>query len=279
MRLAPEVLINLERYPIDRPHDPATLSLIERLQVDLESKALALLPDFLRPDALSVIVAELNRLVPQAHLNERLRTPYGWMDNREFPEDHPRRALHRMRYRTITRDLLGWEATLVAIYEWNVLTEFVRRVFSFETLFRTVDPWLSTLAIVEDEDSERPWHFDSNDGVVSLLLQAADDGGAFEYVPYVRDEDAESYEEVAQVFAGTSDRIIRPPIQPGTLTLFRGRRSVHRVTRVGLTTKPRMIGILTYDHSPGTVFPEATVRSDLGQDSEPHFGTHRSGDA
>ena len=37
------------------------------------------------------------------------------------------------------------------------------------------------------------WSFDTNDGVVSLMFQTADEGGHFEYAPYRRDEVNENY--------------------------------------------------------------------------------------
>ena len=35
---------------------------------------------------------------------------------------------------------------------------------------------------------ELGWHFDANDGVVSLMLQEAGAGGAFEFAPFVSRE-------------------------------------------------------------------------------------------
>ena len=93
-------------------------------------------------------------------------------------------------------------------------------------------------------------------------------------MPFIRDEDDENYDEVARVFAGTSTLVQRPAMAPGTFILFRGRRSIHRVSPVVRTRRPRLIALLSYDRNPGMVFPEATVRAVLNPSSEPHLGSH-----
>ncbi|MBT5435296.1 MAG: hypothetical protein HOI34_10805 [Rhodospirillaceae bacterium] len=272
----PSSLIDLDRYPIDRLDAPDGRALVDGLRHDLDAGALAFLPGFIRPQALAALVADVEPLFPQAHRRDRMRTPYGWMDNSGFPEDHPRRAMHRNSGRTITRDMLVDESTWPRLFEWPVLTEFVRRVLGFETLHCSADPWLSLEFHIEAENDQLAWHYDTNDGVVSLLLQSPDEGGDFEHVPFLRDENDEHYDEVARVFDGSSERIRRLPLEPGTFALFRGRRSIHRVAPVGHTAKPRLIALFSYDREPGMVFPEATVKAVIDPDDTPHTGTPAS---
>jgi hypothetical protein len=268
-------LIDLERYPIDKPDGQDCAALIAAARRDLATKAMALLPGFLQPKAVAAMAAEAMVLAPQAHPEDLMRTPYDWLDNAGFPAGHPRVALHRNRKASITRDRLDDDGAIVALFLWDPLTEFIRRALGFETLYRCADPYLALEVHIEEEADELAWHFDANDGVVSLLLQAPDSGGEFEYAPFVRDEADENYDEVARVFAGTSSLLSRPKIAPGTFTLFRGRRSAHRVTRVGPTTKPRLMAVFSYDRQPGMVFSEATQQSVIGR-TRAFRGTARS---
>lgn len=85
--------------------------------------------------------------------------------------------------------------------------------------------------------------------MVSLLLQASDAGGVFEYVPLIRSRTAENYDDVARVFAGNRERIVRLDMSPGSLVVFQDRHSLHRVTLV--TGSPRrLILLLAYDTLP-----------------------------
>jgi len=269
----PQDLVDLDRYPIDRPESAEGAALVARLRRDLDETALALLPGFLRPEAVAGMAAEASALAPGAHYRDKLRTPYGWMDNAGFPEDHPRRALHKNRGGTLTRDMFAEAGPILSLYLWDPLTELVRRALGFEALFRSDDRWLSLEVHVEGEGDQLAWHYDTNDGVVSLLLQEPDRGGRFEYVPFIRDEEDENYAEVARVFSGTSTLVRQPPMAAGTFVLFRGRRSLHHVSPVGRTAKPRLIALFSYDRRPGMVFPEATVRSVIGPAFEAHTGS------
>ena len=78
-------------------------------------------------------------------------------------------------------DQFPGDGPIEQLYKWDVLTEFVRQVLGFDQLYRCACPYLSLVLGVEHEGDELGWHFDTNDGVISLLLQEADVGGHFEY--------------------------------------------------------------------------------------------------
>jgi hypothetical protein len=54
----PSQIVDLDRYPIDQPDGPACQALITSCRHDIETQALCMLPDFLRPDALEVLQGE-----------------------------------------------------------------------------------------------------------------------------------------------------------------------------------------------------------------------------
>jgi hypothetical protein len=56
---------------------------------------------------------------------------------------------------------------------------------------------------------------------------------------------------VAAVLAGDRSRVSSVPMTPGTLMLFEGRNSLHRVTRIEGDV-PRHVALLAYDTVPGT---------------------------
>ena len=159
-----------------------------------------------------------------------------------------------------------------ALYRWDPLTDFVREALGGETLYRSACPHLSLVLGVEGEGDQFGWHFDTNDGVVSLLLQEPDGGGHFEYAPYIRAEDDENYAKVARLFAGEPGIARRPLMSAGTFVLFKGRRSCHWVTPVETTDKPRLIALFSYEERAGMVFPEATVRNAMNSSLETYYG-------
>ena len=94
------------------------------------------------------------------------------------------------------------------------------------------------------------WHFDQTDFVVSLAIQDADDGGDFEVAPQIRSADDEHYDDVAAVLGGERRSGRHVPMTPGTLLVFAGRNSMHRVTPIRATA-PRLVALLGYDTKPG----------------------------
>ena len=88
---------------------------------------------------------------------------------------------------------------------------------------------------------------------MTLSLQQCEQGGVFEYVPNLRTALDENFDGVARVLAGSADGVMRLPAVPGTLTLFRGHHSLHRVTP-GFGPSKRLMAALSYVRDPTVMF-------------------------
>ena len=264
-------LIDLGRYPIHDLDSPAGRKLVDACRHDLDSTAVCVLPGFVHEGARAAMVAEATAVLPETVHIQRPRTSYGWMNNGGFPPDHPRSALHQQNQGNLYGDQIG-EGLMKQLFDLDELTEFVRRALGFDTLYVSADPVLALMVGVMDEGEQLGWHFDTNDGVVSLLLQAPEVGGQFEYAPFIRSEDDENYDEVGKLFSGNSSLAVQPGAAAGSFVLFRGRRSCHRVTPVVIASQPRLNLLLSYDEKPGMVFPAATVASARYPTNEPFVG-------
>ena len=270
--MEPAAVVDLATYPIDDLESPAGQKLIATCRQALDEQALCLLPGFIKPDAIRQMAAQAEAVAPAGYLQDNLRTAYGFLCNRGFPPDHPRSALFPYRTSIVMTDQFPPDDLIAALYGWDPLTDFIRQALGFERLYRSVCPRLSLNLTIMHEGGTHGWHFDTNDGVVSLLLQEPDEGGCFEYAPYIRSEADENYPAMARLIAGEPGAAVRPGITAGTFALFKGRRSCHRVSPVGHTTRPRMIALLSYDARPDMVFPESSVRSFLSPSTEPYLG-------
>lgn len=121
---------------------------------------------------------------------------------------------------------------------------------------RTSD--LALTARVAGEGDTDAWHYDTNDIVFSILLQAPTSGGEFEYVPYLRSEHSENYAAVAALFSEPRELAQRPGLSPGDLNLFRGDLSMHRVTPVD-GGRRRILALFGYDREPGMTFEQSYI--------------------
>ena len=60
---------------------------------------------------------------------------------------------------------------------------------------------------------------------------------------------------MARVLGDDWPGVVTVPMTPGTLMLFEGRHSIHRVTPIEGST-PRYVGLFGYDRKPGTCSSE-----------------------
>ena len=201
---------------------------------------------------MTLLAAEAAALMPQAYFKSARRNAYFTPDDPGLPADHPRRMFFHTQIGQVAWDQIGEGAQIARLYRWAGLTEFLRRALDLAALHPMGDAFQAVNYTYFRDGDHQAWHFDDGEFVITLLLQEADAGGIFEYVPAIRSPGNENAAEVARVLAGDSDRVVALPRSAGTLTLFRGMHSVHRVSRVS-GPNPRITAILSYDVVPGRV--------------------------
>ncbi len=248
----PSDLIDLERYPVDALDSPLARSVVADGNAVLRADGVCILPGFLRDDIIESLIAECEELAPLGHHSEVAGTPYIEAPDRSFPEGHPRRSPSRTSLTAVAYDLFPSDSAIRALYEWDPLMHFIGALLDRSPLYRYADPFGALNLAVMTEGDELHWHFDQTDFVVSLAIQSSDAGGDFENAKLIRSPDDERYDDVAAVLAGTApDRVRTEPMTPGTLMVFEGRNSMHRVTPIR-GDRPRFVALLAYDTKPDT---------------------------
>ena len=131
-------------------------------------------------------------------------------------------------------------------------------------IYPDADPFGALNLAVMGEDDELQWHFDQTDFVVSLAIQAADKGGDFEVYPRIRSATDEHYAAVAQALVGRRGGVVTLPMKPGTLLVFEGRYSLHRVSAVG-GRRLRHVGLFAFDTVAGAMGSELLRENRYGR--------------
>jgi alkylated DNA repair dioxygenase AlkB len=262
----PEDIVDLDRYPIVDPGSPRLNRAIDAGQAALAgADGLALIPGFIRTEALAAMAREAQALTPKAFRRDEWYGIYAYdpdeAETAGLPEGDPRRRKFRSRMGAIAYDLLPEESPVRRLYEWPALTRFIADLTGQTELYTCADPLASCVISVLEPGDSHSWHYDQNDFVVSLLLQAAERGGLFEYAPNIRSEADENFAGVRRMLDGDAGLRRVGAIEPGCLALFRGQRSLHHVTTVE-GSRPRLIALFSYDRKPGMMFrPEVHLRS------------------
>jgi hypothetical protein len=153
---------------------------------------------------------------------------------------------------TLGYDQFPSTSTIRRLYEDDEFMAFISDVLEREPLYRYADPIGALNVAVMTERDVLDWHFDQTDFVVSLAIQSSERGGDFENIANVRTSTNENYEEVDRVLHGARDTVVVEPMTPGTLMLFEGRHSLHRVTAIH-GPRPRYVALFGYDTKPDTM--------------------------
>ena len=248
---SPADLLDLERYPILDLNCAATRQLTRHCRDQLDRTGACELPGFLKPDAVAMLVRESDALAARAYHSVVTGTPYLEAPDPSWPNDHPRKFFEPTSVGVVAYDQFPRDSAMRQLFEWDPLMEFIAAALNKGRLFRYADP-MGALNLAVMGDGERlHWHYDQTDFVTSIALRPSASGGDFEYVPLIRSAADENYTRVQRLLEGSADGVVRVPMHPGTLLLFEGRNSIHRVTPIaGATT--RLVALLAYDTKPGT---------------------------
>jgi len=243
-------IVDLDTYPIHQIGHHRRDELVAQTREQMDAVGCFRIPNFVRSDAVEAMLTEARSLRAQAHWAQQTHNPYASPDDPDFPTGHPRRFFQDRRSGFINADLLPTDSPLNRIYDADVVTHFVWECLGTPApIYRWADPLGCNPYGVMEPGHYFPWHFDGNEFTVSILVQRAEQGGVFEYVPDIRGPGQENYERVQAVLDGDRQGVHQLDLDPGDLQLFKGRFSMHRVTKIeGDTT--RYIALPTYVHDP-----------------------------
>ena len=149
------------------------------------------------------------------------------------------------------------------MHDFPAFDPFIRDCLQQEAFYRYADPLADVIINMANEGNGFPWHFDTNPFTITLAIQNADHGGAFEYAPNIRRQH-ENFGEVSKVLDEQSDRVISIDLEPGDLQLFLGRYSLHRVTPLK-GKRPRYVAIFSYVDQPDMVGSPERARQLYGR--------------
>ena len=259
MTVALNTLINLQAHPL------AGAEFIDACRQQLDRRGVVALPGFLRPQILEQLVQEAAAAEPQAYFTASTHNVYLTPPDPGLPGDH---IFNRQVVSTkgcICDDMVGQDSPLRLLYNHPVFQDFVSQVVGVTALYPYADPLSSLNIHYAPAGKELGWHFDNSEFAITLLLQAPEAGGAYQYIKDLRDADAGemNFKGVEAALDGTLPATTLP-IDPGTLVLFRGRNSLHRVTPT-IGSKTRYLVVLAYNGQPGISLSETARQTFYGR--------------
>ncbi len=268
--MAPDVatFIDLESYPIDQSGKRRD-AVIAGVQAALAQDGCAVLKGFLTEAGIDAVRTEAEAVNELGHRSYSRSNAYFTRDDPTLPSDDPRRRFFERSNNFIPADNFAKEAPLRLIQDFPSFDPFIKECLQEKKFYRYADPLADVIINMAVEGEGFPWHFDTNNFTVTLAIQNAEQGGAFEYAPNIR-MNGENFGEVKKVLDGTSDRVTTIDLEPGDLQLFRGRYSLHRVAPLAGPT-PRYVAIYSYVEEPGMVGTPERVKQLYGKALPIHY--------
>ncbi len=245
-------LVDLGRYPIDRPDSYGYRQLIADLRRDLDVDGCAVLPSFVHEEGLEKLIAEADEVAPKAHRSFNHTNAYFTQDDPSFGIGHPIRRFFDRSNAFVPADNFAASSPLRRIYEYEGFMPFIREALNEpeDRFFRYDDPLADVIINVVEKGGGFPWHFDTNNYTVTLAIQNGEAGGAFEYAPNLRTSEDENFNGVAAILDGSRRGVHQLELQPGDLQIFKGRYALHRVAPVEGDRK-RYVGIFSFVETEG----------------------------
>jgi hypothetical protein len=247
-------LVDLERFPLTHPNSGDYRTAIEAARDALARDGCAVIRDLVLPHGVRRLDNEIVSRKHTTHYSTEVINPYFHTSgDPNLPDRHPINTFIERSSGFIPGD--SWESGCATdvLFRSPDLTAFIAECLAIPDLHCYADPLAGLTANILDPGQQFTWHFDTNEFAVTVLVREAEHGGLFEYVPGIRSADGEGFDAIQAVLDGGRAGVRTLDLRPGDLQIFRGRHSLHRVTRVPETSTPRHAAIFAYTLEPGVI--------------------------
>lgn len=246
-------ILDLDRYPLHKPGSKEWNDLVDHCRIDLACDGMFNLEGFVRPEATEKAISEVKPVMDSlSFVHKRAHNVYFRKEVPGLAPDHPALKMVETVSHTVCADQIA-NSVPVWIYEWPQFAVFLAACMERETLFTMQDP-LARVNVMAYRDGEAlNWHFDRSEFTTTLLLQAPQEGGEFQYRSDLRSDADPNYDGVARLLRGEDNEVQTLALKPGTLNVFMGKNTIHRVTPCK-GPRERLIVVFSYYERPGVMF-------------------------
>lgn len=294
--------MNTAKYPwLCDLTSPEAASVLAESRRKFQTEGAVTFPHFLTEEALQAAVADCRAQEDAAFTTDDTHTAYLQApDTQRYPANSIYNHEMRTQVASIAFDELSKESPLVQLYQHPILLQLVSSIVQKEPLYLSADPIGCCSINVFRPGYHHSFHFDESEFSTTIMLQEASDTntGLFQFTRPLRDKPSdlalaevagaiETYDDnsCGQSFAESSPSpaaavdgvgATAPPLapqlhtldfKPGTLSIFSGSRSLHRVTQVK-GARSRLVAVLTFASTPEFVNTPETQKMFWGRASE-----------
>ena len=251
--------VNLKSCPL------GSIDFANQCHQKLSDTGVLLLPKFLLPEALKQTIKEAEAQAHLAYFTKNTHNVYLSEPDTSLPEDHIFNRQVKSSKGCITTDQIQSKSGLHVIYNNSIFKKFIAHVVQENAIYPYADPLSGINIHYARKGEELGWHFDNSSFAITLLLQAPKEGGAFQYVTDLRKNNSEEMDfEGVEAVLNNKTPVKTLNMEEGTLVLFRGLNSLHRVTPT-IGNKTRILVVLAYNNKVGVSLSETARMTFFGR--------------
>jgi len=251
--------VNLKSCPL------SSIDFANQCRQKLSDTGVLLLPKFLLSEALNQTIKEAKARAHLAYFTKKTHNVYLSEPDTSLPETHVFNRQVKSSKGCITTDQIQSESGLHVIYNNSIFKKFIAHVVQENAIYPYADPLSGINIHYASEGEELGWHFDNSSFAITLLLQAPKEGGVFQYVSDLRNTNSEemNFDDVEAVLNDKAP--VKPlPMEEGTLVLFKGLNSLHRVTPT-FSNRTRILVVMAYNNKVGVSLSETARMTFFGR--------------
>ncbi|MBN09224.1 MAG: arpA protein [Flavobacteriaceae bacterium] len=245
-------------------YDSNFLSSPESYSEILNKEGILVFKEFLNSNTLNKILDEATKLKPKAYKSSSEYNVYVKPTDPKFSLFSARNRLMKTTKMCIPNDLLMESSDLLKIYNSNEIKSFFSCLLGVSKLYQYSDQLSSVNINYYNPGDALGWHFDNSDFTITLLIKNCLKGGLYQYFTDMRynEDGSENYKLV--------DSILNNELEPksqstkaGDLMIFRGNKSLHRVTNV--IEGERILVTFNYNIYPDVALSEQSRKTFFGR--------------
>ena len=116
--------------------------------------------------------SELEKQLDEVYMSKESINPYLYAkDDPSLPKDHPKRTFMNRYNGYLNSDCFPKDSEMKFLYETEELLKFVSACLGVSPIFRWADPLACHAYNVMKPDGVLPWHFDSCEFTLSLMIR------------------------------------------------------------------------------------------------------------
>ena len=222
----------------------------------LKKNSVLILNNFLLSPAIRNIQKEAHQLHSKAFYCSQKHTVLLNKKNSELKDSDPCNIEVTSDKGCVPHDLISPNSDLSIIYNSVDCIKFLEIVLGVKKIYPYADSLSSINYNYYEQNQQLGWHFDNASFAITLMIQAPESGGIFQYINEGRNYEKKFIDKkMINSVLNNNFPVNELSVNPGTLILFYGRNYLHRVTPVK-SKKCRILVTLNYNLEAGVKLSE-----------------------